>query len=842
MRVPTYDNFQVDTGAAPVGRFAPPPDLQPSTTQVGPQQIQGEQMQTMGNAVQKSASAVVQEMIVPAQIEANRLRVIEGVGAAKTEMVAMLYDPAEGVYAQTGRKALERESGVPLPDEYAGKFNAKIQAIRDGLSNDAQKQAFMHYAADIQGQLQERAVKHVLSENQKWTESVHVGAAMNAADQIMREYSNPLVIDKNIGTVRGATKSLYLARGASEVEADARASEAVSGSIRGAIGMAALRGDAALANDYLNRYSGQMVGSDIAKAYDVVSRAGGDALARGAVDRTFMKLGPQIATNDLGRLANIMWGLESAGQHFGGPGSQKNGNAPTTSAKGATGLAQIMPDTGPEAARLAGLKWDPELFNRGRTGDPVKDREATEYNRALGAAYLNKQLQDFGGRVDLAVAAYNAGPVAVRDFMNGTNQSGKNPDKIKTSDGIPPWKETQAYVRRTVNDFMAGKGQGGGTLKDVVDGVVAELPNATPQTIKIAVDQATKRFNDLQNSQYEREGQATVSAVNALVQNGGDFNALPPEVKLGVPASRMDRVLKFAGELAAGTHQTNLAVYEKLSEPGTLTKLSDTEFGMLRADLDAKDFALFSSLRQQAISGAERSHAGSISTGEINDILANRFRQIGIDPTPADSDKPGHMRLGAIKKFVYDSVLEAQARSGKRLDDMELQAHIDKLFMRDYKFKNTVMGLEFGGTQKQTLLAMRYGDIPPSERTRIERSLKARGVENPTPADVFGVFLRIHGQDNAAGAAKRALVPVNTGGAVVPATSASQGAGAGYSLGEYGDATRAALGEIISYRPDPQYVEEDARASAKRMAFGKGLGWGDVFEKVIVDPMILNKR
>ena len=167
---------------------------------------------------------------------------------------------------------------------------------------------------------------------------------------------------------------------------------------------------------------------------------------------------------------------------------------------------------------------------------------------------------------------------------------------------------------------------------------------------------------------------------------------------------------------------------------------------------------------------------------------------------------------------------------------------LDKLFMRDYKFKNTVMGVEFGGTQKQTLLTMRYGDIPSGERAEITKALKARGVENPTAADVFSVFLRKHGQDNAAGAAKRALVPVNTGGMVAPATSASRDASPGYSMGEYADATKDVLGQIISYRPDPQYVEEDARASANRMAFGKGLSWGDLIEKGIVDPMILNKR
>ena len=743
MRVPTYDNFQVDAGAAPGGRFAPPPDLQTSTTQVGAQQIQGEQLQTMGNAMQKSASAVIQEMIVPAQIEANRLRVIDGVNAAKTEMMAMLYDQAEGVYSQKGRKALERESGIPLPDEYAGKFNAKIQAIRDGLSNDAQKQAFMMQAADLQGQFQEQAVKHMLSENQKWIESVHSGAALVASEEMTRGYANPKAIEKNLGVVRAATKSLYLTRGASDIEADARAGDAVSKSLMGVIGAALVREDANLASQYLDRYSKQMTGADLAKAYESISRVGSDVIARSAVDRAFSKLGPKIAANDIDRLANIMWGLESAGQHFGGPGSQKNGNAPTTSAKGATGLAQIMPETGPEAARLAGLKWDPELFNRGRTGDPVKDREATEYNRALGGAYLNKQLQDFGGRVDLAVAAYNAGPAAVRDFMNGTNQSGKNPDKIKTPDGIPPWKETQNYVRRTVNDFLAGKGQGGGTLKDVVDGVVAELPNADQTTIKLATEQATKRFNVLQGSQAEREAQATTNAINALVQNGGDFNALPVDLRTNVPASRMDRVLKFARELAMGTHQTNLAVYDNLSQPDVLARMSDAQFGMMRADLDQKDFALFTTLRQQSMRAKGSEAAGDIPSGSINDILANRFRVMGIDPTPKDNDTAAQMRMGAVKQFVYNSVLEAQQAAGRRFNDQELHSHINGLFLRSYRFKNTFLGVEFGETKAQPYLAMGYGDIPSGERTKIEQALVARGVSKPTQGDVLGVFLRM---------------------------------------------------------------------------------------------------
>jgi hypothetical protein len=93
----------------------------------------------------------------------------------------------------------------------------------------------------------------------------------------------------------------------------------------------------------------------------------------------------------------IMIGMESGGKQF-----DRNGR-PLTSPKGAIGIAQIMPGTAPEAAKLAGLPYDPAR---------LKNDEA--YNLALGEAYFNKQLRDFGGDERKAAAAYNAGPGAVR--------------------------------------------------------------------------------------------------------------------------------------------------------------------------------------------------------------------------------------------------------------------------------------------------------------------------------------------------------------------------------------------------------------------------------------------
>jgi soluble lytic murein transglycosylase-like protein len=90
---------------------------------------------------------------------------------------------------------------------------------------------------------------------------------------------------------------------------------------------------------------------------------------------------------------------------------QESGFNPTAgSSAGARGLTQLMPGT------AAGLGVTDVL-------DPIQNLDG-------GAKYLRQQLDAFGGDVTRALAAYNAGPGAVQRYG-----------------GVPPYAETQNYVR-----------------------------------------------------------------------------------------------------------------------------------------------------------------------------------------------------------------------------------------------------------------------------------------------------------------------------------------------------------------------------------------------------------
>lgn len=112
------------------------------------------------------------------------------------------------------------------------------------------------------------------------------------------------------------------------------------------------------------------------------------------------------------------------------------------SPKGARGLMQFMPAT---AARY-------------RLADPHDPAQSID----AAARYLRDLQGRFGNRLDLVLAAYNAGEGAVEAYRNGKVlilKTGKviNPGRLMTG-GVPPYRETRNYVASGILVFQSLSG------------------------------------------------------------------------------------------------------------------------------------------------------------------------------------------------------------------------------------------------------------------------------------------------------------------------------------------------------------------------------------------------
>jgi soluble lytic murein transglycosylase-like protein len=98
---------------------------------------------------------------------------------------------------------------------------------------------------------------------------------------------------------------------------------------------------------------------------------------------------------------------------------ESNFNPRAVSKKGALGLMQLMPDTA-------------KLYHVKNPYDPIENIDA-------GVKHLKKLMKRYDNKLEWVLAAYNSGEKTVDRFG-----------------GIPPYTETQQYVKRVLNFYRGG--------------------------------------------------------------------------------------------------------------------------------------------------------------------------------------------------------------------------------------------------------------------------------------------------------------------------------------------------------------------------------------------------
>ncbi len=234
-----------------------------------------------------------------------------------------------------------------------------------------------------------------------------------------------------------------------------------------------------------------------------------------------------------------MKGIESGGRQFGADGQPVSSGVGGTDAP--VGVAQIKPSTAQGVAAAVGLPYDEQRLRN----DPA-------YNEALGKEYLHQMVDRYGGNRTLGVAAYNAGPSNVDQWLkdHGDPRNGQVTDS-QWAQAIPV-SETRNYVARVASENGGTAPAALGTYQEPdLDGQVALAQQRTaglPIEVQDRVISGVERNYHLQLAQTATARSTLgeqVKNLSASYMNGDTTTAIPEaQIRSLLPPDKADETVQ----------------------------------------------------------------------------------------------------------------------------------------------------------------------------------------------------------------------------------------------------------------------------------------------------------
>ncbi|MFM0071847.1 transglycosylase SLT domain-containing protein [Paraburkholderia sediminicola] len=720
-------------------------DFQGSTTVTAGLLDQGsQQISQAGDALGQTSDAMSQ-IAIDAQSRITQTRVDDANNQVQAAAYALKYDPQNGYVNKTGLAAMSPDANGVMPaDAAVAKLNDTAQSIRATLQPEQQRMFDMNYG-EFATRFAGEALAHEGQQTRQYSLDTNNSTIKLAQDAAAQDFANADLLNAHIAAAGSAAYKNAQVQGLGGPTLDQTVKAAESDTIIAAYQAAVAKGDFTNATAIQSKY-GAFLTADHAVAVDKTQAVINDQTIGAAVARSAL-LPTAVAATPAGQAFGANVRVESGGKQLNADGT------PVTSSKGAIGVAQVTPDTGPEAAVAAGVPWDPVAF-----------RTNAAYNRLLGQAYWAKQLAANNGDMQKADAAYNGGPGALDAAIAKAQAAGAPNTWLQY---MSP--ETQAYVQKVAAARQSGA-VSTPTKADVYAAIDTDPRIVTPGQRAVAYAAADRQFDAQQEAIKQRYTQALASAQASILQAKGDLTQVPATMLASVNPKDVPDLLSYAGKIREGGTTTNPALYQDVvTNLPKYAAMSDAQwYSTAQPNLSADDFKTLTKQRADVINDTGSNAPGSLNLSAINDVVSQRLTSMGINPSPkmagyklgdiahtAGYDVDLGTRVAAIRQFINDGILDAQKQAGRKFTEGEIATFVDGQFARSVTLHNS---LSFGlfsidrGTQTYNMLTTDNREVPDDVWKKLRDDFWANGVSDPTYGQMMGAFWHYkNAQERAAG-------------------------------------------------------------------------------------------